>query len=167
MVNPVEPILQAYREGQSALLLSGRSLYDFVADDGRIRHLSEVLRRTLFRECGMVFISYSLAAGLNWFESWTAEEADRQTIRQLLRNNNLLDHPPSENEVVSVMRGVATLARGNTENFKWKDGRQMRFAVCFYFSEHLAICSLANGSQSDEQLIVSVLVLVTSQSLAL
>mgnify|MGYP001592165027 CR=1 FL=1 len=166
-MNPTEPILQAYREGQSALLLSGRSLYDFVADNGRIRPLFEVLRRTLFREYGMVFISYSMATGLNWFESWIPEEADRQTIRHLLRNNNLLDLPKTENEVVSVVRGVASLSRTNTENLKWKDGRQMRFAICFEFSEHLTPGGLTNGTQTDSQLIVTELVHLTSQSLAL
>lgn len=166
-MNPIEPILQAYREGQSALLLSGRSLYDFVADGKRVRPLFEVLRRNLFREHGMVFISYSLAAGLNWFESWIPEEADRQTIRHLLRNNNLLDLPKTENETVAVVRGVAQLARANTENLRWKDARPLRFAVCFEFSEHLAPGSLANGTQSDAQLIVAELVHITSQSLAL
>lgn len=166
-MNSIEPILQAYREGQSALLLSGRSLYDFVAEEGRIRPLFEVLRRHLFREYGMVFISYSLATGLNWFESWIPEEADRQTIRQLLQNNRLLELPKTENEVVAIVRGVASLSRANTENLKWKDGRQMRFAVCFEFSEHLAPGSLANGTQTDAQLIVSELVHLTSQSLAL
>lgn len=163
----IETILQAFREGQSALLLSGRSLYDFVADDGRIRPFFEALRRVLFREYGMVFINYSMATGLNWFESWIPEEADRQTIRQLLRNNNLLDLPKTENEVVAVVRGVASLSRANTENLRWKDGREMRFAVCFEFSEHLAPGSLANGTQTDAQLIVAELVHITSQSLAL
>lgn len=163
----IETILQVFREGQSALLLSGRSLYDFVADDGRIRPFFEALRRVLFREYGMVFINYSMATGLNWFESWIPEEADRQTIRQLLRNNNLLDLPKTENEVVAVVRGVASLSRANTENLRWKDGREMRFAVCFEFSEHLAPGSLANGTQTDAQLIVAELVHITSQSLAL
>lgn len=166
-MNAVQPILNAYAEGQSALLLSGRSLYDFVADDGRIRPLFELLRRVLFREYGMVFISYSLATGLNWFESWIAEESDRQTIRHLLRNNNLLDLPKTENEVVAIVRGVVSLSRTNIENLRWKDGRPMRFAVCFEFSEHLAPGSLANGTQTDAQLIVSELVHITSQSLAL
>lgn len=166
-MNAIEPILQTYREGQSALLLSGRSLYDFVADNGRIRPLYEFLRRTLFREYGMVFISYSMATGLNWFESWIPEEADRQTIRQLLRNNNLLDLQKTENEVVSVVRGIASLSRINTGNLKWKDGRPMRFVICFEFSEHLAPGGLANGTQTDAQLIVTELVHLTSQSLAL
>ena len=166
-MNAIEPILQSYREGQSALLLSGRSLYDFVVDGGRIRPLFEFLRRTLFREHGMVFINYSLATGLNWFESWIPEETDRQTIRHLLQNNNLLDLPQSETEVVSVVRGVASLSRSDTENLKWKDGRAMRFAVCFEFAEHLAPGSLTNGTQTDAQLIVAELVHLTSQSLAL
>lgn len=43
----------------------------------------------------------------------------------------------------------------------------MRFAICFEFTEHLAPGSLANGTQSDGQLIVTELVHLTSQSLAL
>ena len=104
-MNPIHPILRAYREGHSALLLSGRSLYDFVADDGRLRPLLEFLRRALFREFGMVFINYSLAYGLNWFESWIPEEADRRTICELVRQHCLSELPPSANEVVSVVRG--------------------------------------------------------------
>lgn len=166
-MNPIQPILKAYREGHSAVFLSGRSLYDFVTDDARLRPLFEFLRRELFREFGMVFINYSFANGLNWFESWIPEEADRRTIREFLRQHNLLELSKSTNEVVSVVRGVALLARANTENLKWKDGRQMRFAVCFEFTEHLAPGSLANGTQTDGQLIVSELVHLTSQSLAL
>lgn len=166
-MNPLQLILSAYREGHSALFLSGRSLYDFVTDDGRLRPLIEFLRRVLFREFGMVFINYSLANGLNWFESWISDEVDRRTIRELLRQHHLLELPPSANEVVSVVRGVASLSRANTENLKWKDGRQMRFAVCFEFTEHLAPGSLANGTQTDGQLIVTELVHLTSQSLAL
>lgn len=166
-MNSVQPILKAYSEGHSALRLTGRSLYDFVADDGRLRPFVEFLRRTLFREFGMVFVNYSLANGLNWFESWVIEEADRQTIRELLRNHHLLELPPSPNEVVSIVRGVASLSRSNTDNLKWKDGRQMRFAVCIEFTEHLAPGSLTNGTQTDGQLIVTELVHLTSQSLAL
>jgi len=165
-MNPIEPILQAYTEGHPALLLSGRSLYDFVTDDSRLRPLLEFLRRTLFREYGMVFITYSLANGLQWFESWITDEADRCTVREVLRNSHLLEIAPSANEMVAVVRGIAALSRANTENLKWKDGRAMRFAVCLEFSEHLAP-SLINGTQTDAQMIVSELVHLTSQSLAL
>lgn len=165
-MNPVEPILRAHDEGHPALLLSGRSLYDFVTDDGRLRPFMEVLRRTLFRKYGMVFITYSLANGLQWFESWIANESDRHAIREVLRSNHLLDITPSANEVVSIIRGFATLLRSDTKNLQWKDGRPMRFAVCLEFSEHL-VPSLANGTQTDNQMIVTELVHITSQSLAL
>lgn len=163
----VQPILKAYTEGHSALRLTGRSLYDFVADDGRLRPFAEFLRRMLFREFGMVFINYSLANGLNWFESWITDEANRQTIRELLRSHHLLEVPPSPDEVVSIVRGIASLSRANTDDLKWKDGRQMRFAICIEFTEHLAPGSLTNGTQTDGQLIVTELVHLTSQSLAL
>jgi hypothetical protein len=172
-MNAVELILKAYREGHSALLLSGRSLYDFVAEfdesgsDGRLRPLFEALRRTLHWEFGIVFISYSLATGLNWFESWFSNDSDRQTVRNFLRACNLLELVPNTNEVVSIMRGISKLSRTNTKDLKWKDGRQMYFAVCFEFTEHLAPGSLANGTQTDAQLIVLELVHLTSQSQAL
>lgn len=163
----VQPILKAYTEGHSALRLTGRSLYDFVADDGRLRPFVEFLRRVLFRDFGMVFINYSLANGLNWFESWITDDSDRQTIRELLRNHHLLEVPPSPNEVVAIVRGIASLSRATTDNLQWKDGRQMRFTICIEFTEHLAPGSLTNGTQTDGQLIVTELVHLTSQSLAL
>lgn len=166
-MNPIQPILKAYREGNPALLLSGRSLYDFVTDDGRLRPLLEFLRRVLFREFRMVFINYSLANGLNWFESWIPDESDREMIRGFLRQHHLLEIPQTTSEVVSVVRGVASLSRTDTRKLKWKDGRQMHFAVCFEFTEHLAPGSLTNGTQTDGQLIVTELVHLTSQSLAL
>lgn len=165
-MNPIETILQAYSEGHPALLVSGRSLYDFVPDDNRLRPLLEVIRRVLFREYGMVLVTYSLANGLQWFENWITNEADRRSVREVLRNNHLLEAGPAGNEVVSIVRGVAALSRANLEDLNWQDGRPMRFAICLEFCEHLTPL-LTNGTQTDAQMIVTELVHLTSQSLAL
>jgi len=73
-------ILDIHRDGRGAAMISGRSLYDFVLDGGKIRPLLEALRRALYDEFGMVLVTYSLANGVNWFESWIANEADRRFL---------------------------------------------------------------------------------------
>ena len=165
-MDAIQQILGAYREGHGAMLLSGRSLYDFVTDGGRIRPLFEALRRTLYKEFGMVFITYSLANGVHWFENWIACEEDRTNIREALQNCGLLGAPTNDRELISTVRAAATLVRRNFENLKWADGRQMRFAVCFEFTDHFAPCGIP-GSQPDSQLVIIELVHIMSQSMAL
>lgn len=162
----IQQILEAYREGHGAMLVSGRSLYDFVTDDGRIRPLFEALRRSLYKEFGMVFVTYSLANGFHWFENWIASEADRAKVRESLQNSGLFGIAADDREVISTVRAAATLVRTNTENLKWQDGRQMRFAVCFEFTDHFAPCGIP-GSQPDSQLVIIELVHIMSQSLSL
>ncbi len=165
-MSAIEPILNAYREGYGALLAGGRSLYDFVNDGGRIRPLIEALRRALFHEFGMVFLSYSIANGLNSFEKWITSKEDRQTVRDALKKSGLTDIPKDDREIVSIVRATAALMRSNSEELKWQDGRKMRIAFAFEFTEHFVPCSVA-GSQSDSQLAVIELVHIMSQSLAL
>ena len=45
-------ILDAYARGHHALLVTGRSLYDFDVDpaDGKLRPVLEIVRRQLFRD---------------------------------------------------------------------------------------------------------------------
>lgn len=165
-MDPIAAILKAYSEGNAALLVTGRSLYDFVADESRLRTLLEVLRRELFRHHGMLLVTYSLANGIQWFEDWVPNEKDRSQIREAFRSSRLLEAPPGSSEVVSVVRGISNLSRANLAPLKWQDGRPMRFAFCLEFCEHLAP-SLANGTQTDSQVIVTELMHVTAQSLAL
>lgn len=165
-MSAVESILQAYRDGHSALLLSGRSLYDLVVADGKIRPLREVLRRALRTHFGMVFISYSLAAGLDFDSNGIEDTRDRQMIETVLKAHQLNDIPQDQNEVVRVVRGIASLARTPTDGLTWAAGGALRFAFCFEFSEHLTP-ALNNGTQTDAQLVATELVHITSQSLAL
>ena len=80
-MNPIEPIFRAYIEGHSAILLTGRSLYDLTADDaGKLRPLMETLRRECRTTHGMLLISYSMAGGLD-SDSRVEDERDRRTIR--------------------------------------------------------------------------------------
>ncbi|MBS1790507.1 MAG: ATP-binding protein [Acidobacteria bacterium] len=164
----VQPIIQAYNEGHAAQLLTGRSLYDLAVDgEGKIRPLHEILRRTLLAQHGMLFVSYSLANGLDFDASQINDERDRRQIETILKANRLHDIPQDQNEVVRVIRGVSSLSRTPTEGLKWADGKDMRFAFCFEFTEHLAPGSLTNGTQSDAQLVAIELAHTTSQSLAL
>src|SRR5215470_9116361 len=99
----VQPIIQAYSEGHAAQLLTGRSLYDLALDDeGKIRPVYEILRRTLLAHYGMVFVSYSLANGLDFDAARINDERDRRQIETVLKAHRLHDIPQDQNEVVRV-----------------------------------------------------------------
>ncbi|HSK73474.1 MAG TPA: hypothetical protein VK892_17380, partial [Pyrinomonadaceae bacterium] len=128
--------------------------------------LMAALRRSLRDDYGMVFITYSLAQGLDWDESRIPDERDRRTVENALKANHLHAIPQDQNEVVRVIRGISLLSRTPTEGLKWADGKALRFAFCLEFGEHLTP-SLNNGTQTDNQLIAIELAHLTSQSLAL
>jgi hypothetical protein len=142
-------ILDAYSRGHPALLITGRSLYDFDIDpaDGKLRSILEILRRQLFKSVGVHLATYSLAAGLQW--SGAADSRDQAEVEQLLRRHGLLELTPGENEQVRTLRGIFSLARATT-NVKWHDGRDARVGFLLEFAEHL-VPSFANGGNSDPQ----------------
>jgi hypothetical protein len=163
----IDQILNPYREGRPALLVTGRSFHDLVvADDQKIRPILSVLRKCLRDEHGMVFISYSMAQGLDWDEARIEDERDHHTIANALRTNHLIEIPQDQNEIVRVMRGISSLSRTPTQGIQWADGTEMRFAFCLEFGEHLTPL-LSNGTQTDNQLVAIELAHLTSQSLAL
>jgi len=166
-VNPIEPIFRAYIEGHSAILLTGRSLYDLTADDaGKLRPLMEILRRECRTNHGMLLISYSMAGGLD-SDSRVEDERDRRTIKEILTSHHLTDLQPDQNEVARIIRGISSLSRASTDGLKWADGRPLRFCFLFEFGEHLTPGSLANGTQTESQLVAIELAHITAQSLAL
>src|SRR5882724_6799940 len=117
-MNPIQLVFQAYEEGRPALLLTGRSLYDLIADGGgKIRPLMEVLRRECRERYGMLLVTYSLAGGLDWDASQ-------------------LEHQ-DQNEVAGVIRGISSLSRAPAQNTQWADGKALRFCFLLEFSEHL------------------------------
>ena len=126
-------------------MLHGRSLYDFVCDEGKIRPFFEVLRRMLYREFGMVFATFSKATGLNWFETWITNQRDRETIRDAFQKSGLLTIKADANEMIAMLRAATQLLRSGTTDLKWQDGRPLRMAICYEFAEHFAPC-LAPGS---------------------
>ncbi len=164
----MDAIFRAYEEGHSALFVTGRSLYDLVVDkEGKLRPIVEMLRREGRSRYGMLLITYSMAGGLDWDQSRVDDEQDRRTVQNALRTHNLWDIPQDQNELVRVIRGISSLSRTPTEGLKWVDGRLMKFAFLFEFSEHLTPGTLTNGTQTDPQLIAIELAHITSQSLAL
>lgn len=171
MPNPpavLDEIFRPYREGQPAVLLSQRSPFDLIADDdGKIRPLIEALRRECRQRYGMVCVTYSMATGVEWVSSSLDSDADRRTVEHALRAHQLLEIPQDQNEVVRVLRGVASLSRTSPAGLKWADGAEMRFAFLLLFGEHLTPGNLQNGTQTDAQLVASELAHVTAQSLAL
>jgi ATPase family associated with various cellular activities (AAA) len=166
-MGPVKEILRAYDEGYRALRLSGRSLYDLVVDDGKMRPLIEALRQAFRTKFGMHMVTYSLAGGLDWDPSRIKDQNDRRLIEKALRDHHLLDIPKDQNEVVCVIRGISSLSRDSMDTRKWADGRTIRFAFLFEFTEHLMPGSLMNGTQTDPQLVAIELAHLTANSLAL
>ena len=164
----LDEIFKPYREGQPAIFLSNRSLYDLVVDeDGKIRPLIEAIRRECRTRYGLACVSYSLATGTEWLSNYMGDACDRRAIEKILQEHNLLNIPQDQNEVVRVIRGVASLSRMNTAGLKWSNGDDLRFAFLFMFSQHLTPGNLQNGTQTDNQLVATELSHVTAQSLAL
>jgi hypothetical protein len=167
-VQPIEMIFQAYDEGRPALLVTGRSLYDLVVDtDGKLRPISEALRRAFREHYGMLLVTYSLAGGLDWDSSRIEDDRDRRTVEKALRANQLLDIPATQNEIVPVIRGISSLCRTPAEGLKWANGKDLRFAFLLEFAEHLTPGSLTNGTQTDPQVFAIELAHITAQSLSL
>ncbi|AFZ11534.1 AAA ATPase central domain protein [Crinalium epipsammum PCC 9333] len=164
----IEAIVTPYEEGFPAILVTGRSLYDFdLHTDGKVRPLIEILRQVLRARYGMLLVTYSLATGLDYDASRINDQRDRTTIETTLQSHQLLNIPQDQNEVVRVIRGIYSLSRTPTNGLKWADGRDLRFAFLFEFTEHLTPGCLTNGTQTDTQLVAIELSHITAQSLAL
>jgi hypothetical protein len=166
-MHSIKAIFKAYDEGYRAIRLSGRSLYDLVVDDGKIRPMIEAFRHTCLDNYGLHLVSYSLAGGFDWDANRIENENDRRTIEKVFRSHNLLNIPQDQNEAVRVIRGISLLSRTPMEDLKWADGRNIHFAFLFEFTEHLMPGSMTNGTQTDQQLIAIELAHLTANSLAL
>jgi len=161
-------LFEAYEDGHAAVLLEERSLYDLTCDEaGRLVPAIEVLRSRARLTCGMHVITYSMAQGLDWDATRLVDHAERTRVEETLRLNGLLDVPQDQNEIVRVLRGVASMARARRDDLRWSDGRPLRFAFVLEFAEHLAPGTLTNGTQSDVQLVAIELAHIVGQSLAL
>ncbi len=167
-MNILDDIFRPYREGQPAIFLSNRSLFDFVVDeDDKVRPLIEAVRRECRSRYGMCCVSYSLATGTDWISNCITDDRDRRAIEKILEEHHLLNIPQDQNEVVRVIRGVTSLSRMVSTGLKWANGDDLRFAFVFMFSQHLTPGNLQNGTQTDVQLVASELAHITAQSLAL
>lgn len=165
--SPADAIFRAYEDDVTALLLSGRSLYDLVVhEDESLCTFLEHLRRHCRREYGMVTLTYSLAGGLDWDEPRIDDDRDRSTIETALRAHDLHDVEPDENEAVRILRGINSLAGAPTDGLNWADGQPMRFLFLIEFSEHLTPC-LQQGGQTDQEIAAVELAHLLGQSLAL
>ena len=73
-MHTLDEIFRPYREGQPAIFLSNRSLFDLVVDDdGKVRPLIEAIRRECRIRHGMACVSYSLATGTEWLSTLRRE----------------------------------------------------------------------------------------------
>ena len=102
----MEHIFRAYEEGYSALLLTGRSLYDLTVDkENKVRPILEILRQESRSRYGMAVVTYSLAGGLDWDRTRIDDDRDRRTIQNVLHTHHLTDIPQDQNELIRVIRG--------------------------------------------------------------
>jgi AAA+ superfamily predicted ATPase len=167
--SPLQQISMAYESGHAALLLTGRSPYDLVVNNGErsVQTLHEALRRDLRHKFGMALLTFTRSAGFDWDKSRIEDERDRKAIEQVIQVHNLLQIAQDEHETAKVIRGVSSLLRNPTDGLKWANGAEMRFAVLFEFAEHIAPGGLLNGTQTDNQIISIELAASLAQSLAL
>lgn len=166
MTPAIDEILEPFEAGHAVLLLTGRSLRDLAVDeDGKVRPILEILRRTLRRRYGMALLTFSPAEGLEWDAARISDERDRRTIENALRAHYLVDIR-SENQNVAIMRGVTSLCRTPLGDLKWSDGSRMRFGVLFEFVEHI-VPAIMNGTQTDSQVVAIELAHLLANSLAL
>src|SRR5213593_3183543 len=122
----LDEIFRPYQEGQPAIFLSNRSLFDLIVDDDlKIRPLIEAIRRECRSRHGMACVSYSLATGTEWMSAYIEDERDRRAIEKVLRDHNLLNIPQDQNEIARVIRAVASLSRSNMAGLKWSSGEDM------------------------------------------
>jgi len=164
---PAQLILHAYESGQPALLVTGRSLYDLVADDQeRVLTVAEHLRREARARHGMHLVTYSLSQGLDWDSARIADERDRRTVEAALREHGLLNVSTDDREVVRVMRGIASLARTWSNGLAWADGSPLRFLLLLEFADHLTP-SGEQGGRTDHEIATVELSHVLGQSNAL
>jgi hypothetical protein len=168
-IQAIEGVFSSYQEGRPAILATGRSLYDLGVDpgDGKIRPLLEILRREARKRFGMLLVTYSMAAGFDWDGIRIEDQRDRHTIETALRAHGLMDIPQDHNEVIRVIRGIASLSRTPTEGLVWASHEPLRFLFLIEFGEHLAPGNLTNGTQTEPQLIAIEWAHLTAQSLAL
>ncbi len=166
MILPADRILGAYEDGHAGLLVSGRGLYDVVADGGSILTIHEHLRRHARVAHGMAMVTYSIAAGLQWDEARIDDERDRRTIGGALRANNLHELKADAAELTRVMRGITSLARTSTDGMQWADGSAMRFLILLEFVEHLTPSGEGVG-RTDHEIAAIELAHILGQSNAL
>lgn len=164
-MNPTEEIFRAYEEGYSAILLTGRSLYELTVEERKIRPLIQVIKNQA-RKRGLSTITYSRANGIE-YEAPELTEKDRRLLESALKAHRLLEIEQNENEIARVMRGLSSLCRTPTEGLRWSDGKPMKFLVLIEFAEHNVPGGLQNGTQLDHQLLAIEYAYLVSQSLAL
>jgi hypothetical protein len=162
---PVAQVLRAHEEGHAALLLLGRGLEDLVVDDvdRKLRPFREALRRQFQEREGIVLVTYTLAAGLDW-DAGRLEPRDRELVEQVLRGHRLLDSGHDPDQVPRLLRSVHALCR-DPGGRCWTSGKPLRFAFLFEHGEHLAP-ALANGTQTDTQVTAIELMTAIASSLA-
>ncbi len=160
---PGDPILHAYRQGVSVVLVTGRSLRDLcLNEEGKIWPILEVLRRELWRRFGLVLVTYSLAEGVRW-NPQGLDEGTRRTVERLLESHGLRGQAAGDQEVVRVVRGIASIARAGSPS----DENRLRLAFLLEFTEHLAPAAPATTAGLPlEHLVVAELTHLLAHSLA-
>lgn len=170
MAFPATQLTDAYERGYPALLVTGRSAYDLVLQDGNMKTFLAAFRASCASR-GMLLVSYARALGLDWDAPRIAHAKDRTKIETILNAHGLgasqQATPSEDTDVTCVLRGIGSLARMPADNLTWSDGSPLRFAFWIQFAEHLVPNSAASGMQTEEQQAAIELAYVLGQSLAL
>ena len=126
-------------DGQSTIILTGRSIYDDECrEDGSISILVKLMAEYA-KNLHLATIRYSLAHGIVVPYSMYDKE-DSETIKKTLSTFGITNTKcasgdcKASQELVDILRGVSNLAAGAGTDIKWKDGQPMKFFFLFEFT---------------------------------
>ena len=120
--------------GNAAILMAGRSLFDYDVDNEReIRPLISILRRTLREELGIALLTYSPATGLIWSTPDLREHGGYRDAATALQSMGVIDPDNVADPDPGVfMRNMWDFLRVR-HTARWSDTRRMSFALLVLF----------------------------------
>lgn len=164
-MHAVEPIVDALRGGEAAILWSGRSPRDLdVDDDGVVRPIIEGLRRRVRSELGIVLLSYSRATGLVWDHPELEHNGVRNEVASAMTSHQLLDLGLPGGNLAHFLQAVWAFLR-TPVTARWPDGRSIRFLLLVEFGEH--VFPHETSTASEDELAAQEWMRLMGQSLAL
>lgn len=128
--------------GRSAIILTGRSIYDFECrEDGSITTLVTLMAEYAKR-LHLVMVRYSLANGLV-VPYQMYERSEAAAIRNAFSSIGISNakcasgNCQASQELVEILRGISRLASSSDAAPKWQDGEPMKFLFLFEFTSDI------------------------------